>query len=480
MVSRQGETRSQLQGARSYEREMRRLYTESRLAEVIELNEELERIYTQLENLLADALNSDVFNIDSLKEMRGIDFPDAGVKSIPLQPPSISTYMPAELSGLRKWWPSARQQYLDDVRDAQALHDADVAAYEGLERIRHTQIERFEREVAIGVPNAIINFAVSVLEMSSYPEAFPLLARIAYIAEAKQLVLEYDLPPFDAIPVVGSYRYMKTKDEIEETILPLTQRKTLYASVIAQITLRTLHELFESDEWNNVESIIFNGYVDSIDRATGRPTRPCLVTIRTSWDEFSQLDLQRVEPIACLTTLNGSFSKYPANHASVRPILEVSMLSRPFKGARARTSESDQRPNLMYLTPIEFEQLIAKLFQSMGLETELTQASHDGGIDCIAHDRQPIVGGELVIQVKRYRHTVTVSVVRDLFGVMQDRRASKGILVTTSSYGTDSYKFAEGKPIELIDGQRLLQLLSEYMDMDARIDFVESTAPSRI
>ena len=88
MASRPGETRSQLQAARSSEREARRLYTEARLAEVMELNEELERIYTQLENLLADALNSDVFSIRSLREMRGIDFPDAGVTSIPVCVPS--------------------------------------------------------------------------------------------------------------------------------------------------------------------------------------------------------------------------------------------------------------------------------------------------------------------------------------------------------------------------------------------------------
>ena len=40
----------------------------------------------------------------------------------------------------------------------------------------------------------------------------------------------------------------------------------------------------------------------------------------------------------------------------------------------------DQRPNLMDLTPSEFESLISNLFQKMGLETRLTQASRDGGL----------------------------------------------------------------------------------------------------
>ena len=102
----------------------------------------------------------------------------------------------------------------------------------------------------------------------------------------------------------------------------------------------------------------------------------------------------------------------------------------------------DQRPNLMDLTPSEFESLITNLFQKMGLETRLTQASRDGGVDCVAFDPRPIFGGKVVIQAKRYKHTVGVSAVRDLFGTMQNEGASKGILVTTSGYGKASFEFA--------------------------------------
>jgi hypothetical protein len=64
----------------------------------------------------------------------------------------------------------------------------------------------------------------------------------------------------------------------------------------------------------------------------------------------------------------------------------------------------------------------------------------------------PIFGGRVVIQAKRYKNTVGVSVVRDLFGTLQNEGASKGILVTTSGYRTASFDFAQNKPIELIDG----------------------------
>jgi restriction system protein len=97
----------------------------------------------------------------------------------------------------------------------------------------------------------------------------------------------------------------------------------------------------------------------------------------------------------------------------------------------------------------------------MGLETRLTQASRDGGVDCVAYDPRPIFGGKVVIQAKRYKNTVGVSAVRDLFGTMQNEGATKGMLVATSGYGRASHEFANGKPLELIDGGNLLFLLQE-------------------
>jgi restriction system protein len=130
----------------------------------------------------------------------------------------------------------------------------------------------------------------------------------------------------------------------------------------------------------------------------------------------------------------------------------------------------DERPNLMELTPGEFESLISNLFEKMGLETRQTQASRDGGVDCVAYDPRPIFGGKVVIQAKRYKHTVGVSAVRDLFGTMQNEGASKGILVTTSGYGKSSFQFAEGKPLELLSGTHLLYLLAEHAGIEARIE----------
>ncbi len=129
----------------------------------------------------------------------------------------------------------------------------------------------------------------------------------------------------------------------------------------------------------------------------------------------------------------------------------------------------DERTNLVDLTPSAFEQLITNLFNRMGFDSYATRISKDGGVDCIAYYRQSIVGGKYVIQAKRWTHTVQVDAVRDLFGAMDHERANKGILITTSKFAPACYKFAEGKPMELIDGSNLLAMIEQHTNLKVKI-----------
>jgi restriction system protein len=80
----------------------------------------------------------------------------------------------------------------------------------------------------------------------------------------------------------------------------------------------------------------------------------------------------------------------------------------------------------------------------------------------VVFDPDPIRGGKIVIQAKRYTNTVGVSAVRDLYGTLVNEGANKGILVSTADYGPDAYEFAKGKPITLLNGSNLLHLLEKH------------------
>lgn len=487
--------RAYLNAQKADQKERTRLYTESRIAEVALQNEQLDSDVAQMEHLLVESLPVDNFvNLGALKQPPNFPPFNPGPLAVAEPAPIIQRYLPPDLQSYQKFIPGAKEKHAQEVARAHERYRADVNIHASREMVRqqrlmearaiyehqftemrqqvvaqHAEIDRFQHDFASGSPSAIVEYFNLVISASSYPDSFPQHAKLAYVPESKQLVVEYDLPSMEIVPEIGSYKYTKTKDEVTETVRPLVQRKALYSSVIAQITLRILKELFKADRAGYLDTIVYNGYVETIDKGTGRPIRTCLVTVRTSRDIFITLDLGKVDPLACLKVLNASVSKSPSELAPVRPVLEFSMVDRRFIEETDVLSKLDQRANLMDLSPSEFESLITNLFQKMGLETRLTQASRDGGVDCVAFDPRPIFGGKVVIQAKRYKHTVGVSAVRDLYGTMQNEGASKGILVTTSGYGKASFEFAEGKPLELLSGSHLLYLLQENAGIEAKI-----------
>lgn len=482
------------------EKEQKRLYAEQRTHEAERLTREIKERVDQLDGLLAGSLFADTsFEIQTLKEQPATIPFDPGELAIPIKPPVKQ--LPPPPSGLQKLLPGAKAKQAQAVTEAEARYAEELAQAVQAERSRQTALTAAERDHEARVhaeaeriatqnkevatfkagyeardPDSVVTYCSMVLAASRYPDGFPQQHKVAYVPESRQLVIEMDLPTFDVVPDVAEYRYVKAKDEITSKARPATQNRTLYANVVAQMTLRSVFEMFRADRAGHIESIVFNGHVDTIDPRTGQPTHPCLITLRTTRDLFDSLDLARVEPGACLQGLNASISRNPAELAPVRPVLEFSMVDPRFVEDTDVLSSIDHRPNLMELTPGEFETLITNLFEKMGLETRLTQASRDGGVDCVAYDPRPIFGGKVVIQAKRYKNTVGVSAVRDLFGTMQNEGASKGILVTTSGYGKASFEFAQNKPLELLSGSNLLYLLEEHAGITAKIEPPEDWA----
>ena len=475
------------------EKERKRLYVESRMADVAALNEELDAAVTALEGLLAAALAAgDLVSFSSLKQPASPPPWRHFELEQPELAPVLESFLPAPPRGLSKVFGKAKheqavaaahgmyEQAVSDYRAreeqrsralaaARAEWQAAVDAANARARKQHEEIDAFEADYRRGDLDAIVSYCSLVLEASRYPDGFPQEFKFAYVPESRQAVVEYELPTAAVVPAVKAYRYVKTSDTIAESARAQSQIKALYASAVAQLAIRTLYELFRSDKGGHIDAVVFNGVVDTTDPGSGRRIRPCLVTVRTTRESFSELDLSHIEPLACLKHLSAGVSKSPAELLPVRPVLEFSMVDPRFVAETDALSELDQRPNLMDLSFLEFEALIQNLFTKMGLEARQTRPSRDGGVDCVAWDPRPIFGGKVVIQAKRYKNTVGVSAVRDLFGTLQNEGASKGILVTTSGYGQASFDFARNKPIELIDGSNLLYLLAEHAGIEAKI-----------
>jgi restriction system protein len=457
------------------EREQKQLYFEQRQQEAVDLNEGLRDYLHDLTTVLQATLSKDdTISFASLRNRLAEPFVPPPHLARPLPPPTRPGFIQGMLpAGERRYRDAveeharAEQRRLASLKAARHEHDQAIARRRAEE---DEQIAAFEAAYRAGEREAVIAYSSMVLERSVYPTSFPQTFRVTFSPESGELVVDYELPSPMIIPDAESYTYVRARDAVENKKRKASDRQDLYRDVVAAVALRTLHEVFEADQGGHIAVAAFNGFVQSTDPATGQDLSPCLISVRVTRQRFLELNLARVDKQTCLRNLGAQASSQPAELQPVQPIVEFDMVDRRYIEQADILSGLDARPNLMDLTPAEFEHLVGNLFQKMGLETKVTRSSRDGGVDAVAYDLRPVVGGKFVIQAKRYRHTVGVSAVRDLFGTMDHERANKGILVTTSQYGPDAYDFGKGKQIDLVDGGKLLYLL-EQVGVKARIIF---------
>ena len=143
---------------------------------------------------------------------------------------------------------------------------------------------------------------------------------------------------------------------------------------------------------------------------------------------------------------------------------ELERVQRFYNAHNMRVKNENQKSfgNINSLTGVEFEKVCQRLLEKMGFSVETTKTTGDGGIDLIAYNSQPLLSGKYIIQCKRYAGSVGEPIIRDLYGVITSERANKGILMTTGVFTKQAQVFAEDKPIELINGIALQELLKKY------------------
>lgn len=95
-----------------------------------------------------------------------------------------------------------------------------------------------------------------------------------------------------------------------------------------------------------------------------------------------------------------------------------------------------EHPEEIYrnLSPREFEEFMAQLYNKLGYNVELTQTTRDGGKDIIL--RKPDILDDMVyyVECKRYKekNKVGLDVVQRLTGIIETDKVNGGIIATTS------------------------------------------------
>ncbi len=119
----------------------------------------------------------------------------------------------------------------------------------------------------------------------------------------------------------------------------------------------------------------------------------------------------------------------------------------------SNAASSPSEAGLNDLSWAEFEMLVGEFYRRRGYSVIETGGSGpDGGVDIELKKNNET----FFVQCKQWRaYSVSVTTVRELYGVMAARGAAGGFVVTSGRFTEDAKSFAEGRNIDLIDGKTL-------------------------
>lgn len=141
---------------------------------------------------------------------------------------------------------------------------------------------------------------------------------------------------------------------------------------------------------------------------------------------------------------------------------------------------SELKNALLDIAPDAFERLAQRLLREAGfVKVEVRGKTGDGGIDGVGVLRVNLVSFQVYFQCKRWKGSVGAKDIRDFRGALQGR-ADKGLFITTGNFTSQASEEAtrDGAiAIDLIDGERLCDLLKQY-ELGVKTETVEKVTVS--
>lgn len=185
-----------------------------------------------------------------------------------------------------------------------AQRDAEVSA-------ANADLDRIIHGVPLGVQSAVQDYISIVLGNSVYPDSFSVEHDFEFDSNFSELRLVVHVPPPSEFPSSKEFRYVKTSDEIVEKSLAARDLKNRYRDAIAQVSVRTLHEVFEADRSGTIGTISLNVGTNTINPATGQRVAVPFVAVAARREDVLALDLNGVVPSATLAHFRAVVSKDP-------------------------------------------------------------------------------------------------------------------------------------------------------------------------
>jgi restriction system protein len=231
--------------------------------------------------------------------------------------------LPAERAKAQSDYEAAEQTRKTSLAQGEVRYAAECSQREKEVADQNATLDQFIADLGYGTVEAVREYVGIVLANSVYPGHFLVEHDADFDPTTAELKVQVLVPGPTELSTIKSYKYTRATDEIASTALSLKESKDRYASVVHQIALRTLHEIFEADRRNLIQSISLELGTNTLSPATGKDLYVPFVAVGSARDKFSEIDLSAVVPSATLGHLGAAVSKspfdlIPASGAGVR------------------------------------------------------------------------------------------------------------------------------------------------------------------
>lgn len=447
------------------EKQQKEEYINNRYEEATNLTNSIENYINQLNNII----NSNYREV-SIEEFIKKDLKELTVPQELLVPQIEPTQIPIRKANIiEKIFKAPKEKYNLYIKKIEEKYQKEYQLYQENENNRKNQIEALKKVHQLQIneiintkkelyknrdKTMITNYKEEMLSKIDYPFKFDKCIDTGYCKDSKKLVIDYLLPDMQVVPETKKYEYKKIKDEIKSITMNKKDRNSIYNQIIFSIALNSMNNIFKHDKYNNIDTVVFNGYTKDIDLATGQDINPYIISAMADKSTFSGIDISRIDKLTCIKEIMQGRIDINSDlyMKEIVPMSKCDYLN--------KTVTNTESINLLEIDPFVLEDLVVILFRNMGYDVVETKRTNDGGIDCILNNNDPIMGGKVIGQVKRYKNNIDIPKLREFESVLRNSDAMKGIFISTSNFSTQCEKFAYENNISLIKGSLLVDLFN--------------------
>jgi restriction system protein len=432
-------------------------------------NEQAKETIRELENVLRFTLTfDDKINWNGLydtKVFQQFSFRDPPLLALPLKPawtflPFVKTKWIRMCQIATDMHDSQVNQYSTDRTTARSKYDAAKTEFIAAQANSNAVIKKFKEDYENGDTDAVLEYLNLVMERSEYPACLALTYEVEFVSKLRSAAIHIIAPDISKIPDSIGVKHSKVTGKSTAIPMKKKEHENLYRNIIRQISIRTLHEIFESDYAGNVDLCTVSIKANKVCTATGIDQEVELAAVKSKRKEFESIKLENIEIDSCFERL-AIEGKSPVKLLKKHNLNLIHIADDDLELDVNASRPLPKRSDPWHEFRERVLELAAKMFRGGILSAKNTDEK-SRAYSFIVTDMDPIRGGQFLFRVAHPDHPIDLEFVESACSDQIKSLCAKSFLFTPITISAEISGFCRGKSVSLIDRKSLGILEEEY------------------